>query len=99
MLGFVTTGVAPGYIDWIITYAPPERRPIYIGLTNTLGAVSQLAPLAGGFVLALSGSSYSLLFGLSLVIGLAGFGSVRFLAEPRKQRASSNAAQNNSSAH
>lgn len=54
--GFFLLGIAyaitvPSYFDWIITHAPATHRPTYIGLTNTVSAVSSLAPLIGGVVL------------------------------------------------
>jgi MFS family permease len=39
------------YIDWVIAYAPENRRPVYIGLMNTLAAVSSLSGVFGGFIL------------------------------------------------
>jgi MFS family permease len=83
MLGFVTAATTPGYFDWIITYAPPAHRPIYIGLTNTISAVSHLAPLVGGFIL--SATSYPILFVAALTMGVAGLVSSLFLIEPRKR--------------
>lgn len=83
MLGVISAGGAPGYFDWIITYAPPDRRPIYVGLTNTISAVSHLAPLLGGFIL--STTSYPALFAAALVLAVIGLGSSLFLIEPRRQ--------------
>ncbi|MEP7289201.1 MAG: MFS transporter [Chloroflexota bacterium] len=83
VLGFVAASAIPGYFDWIITYAPPDRRPIYVGLTNTISAISHLAPFFGGLILTVS--SYQVLFGLAIVIGLLGLISVVFLTEPRKR--------------
>jgi MFS family permease len=83
MLGFVTAATIPGYFDWIITYAPPAHRPIYIGLTNTISAVSHLAPLVGGFILATT--SYPILFVMAITLGVIGLGSSLFLIEPRKR--------------
>ncbi len=51
LLGASASMTYPSYTDWIITHAPPDRRPIYIGLTNTISAVSNLAPLLGGVLL------------------------------------------------
>lgn len=51
LLGASAAMAYPSYTDWMITHAPPDRRPIYIGLTNTISAVSNLAPLLGGVLL------------------------------------------------
>lgn len=54
LVGLVASTATPSYFDWIITHAPPHSRPIYIGLTNTISAVSNLAPLLGGVLLQLT---------------------------------------------
>lgn len=51
LMGVVSGTIYPSYFDWMITHAPPHARPIYIGLTNTISAVSNLAPLLGGILL------------------------------------------------
>lgn len=88
---FIMTGafhavLFPSYFDWVITYAPLSRRPIYLGLTNTLGALGNLGPFIGGTILqwtaspAISGADRFLLggedvmrFQYPLVFGLALF--------------------------
>jgi MFS family permease len=85
LLGFVTSATIPGYFDWIITHAPPDHRPIYVGLTNTISAGSHLAPFVGGLLLSLTESRFSILFGFGGVLGLLGTISVIFLAEPRQR--------------
>ncbi len=86
-VGFVNAVVAPGYFDWIITHAPPDRRPIYVGLANTISAVSHLAPFLGGFILNLT--SYSVLFVVSIVFAVTGLISTALLSEPRRRTAAS----------
>lgn len=83
MLGVISAGGNPGYYDWIITHAPTDRRPIYVGLTNTISAVSHLAPILGGFILA--STSYPVLFAVGLILAIVGLVSSFFLIEPRKQ--------------
>lgn len=85
LLGFVTSATIPGYFDWIITHAPPDHRPIYVGLTNTISAMSHLAPFVGGLLLSLTESNFSILFGMGGLLGLLGTISVVFLAEPRRR--------------
>jgi MFS family permease len=83
LFGFVNASTAPGYFDWIITHAPPDRRPIYVGLANTISAVSHLAPFLGGFILAQT--SYSVLFGVTGGIAVLGLASSLFISEPRRR--------------
>jgi len=91
VLGFVGASTIPGYFDWIITQAPEDRRPIYLGLTNTISAISNLAPLLGGTILGglLSvldaTSSYSALFICASAMASLGLVSSLTLIEPRNQ--------------
>jgi MFS family permease len=64
-------------------FSTPEQRPTYIGIANTVaGLGSLLAPLIGG-VLAIYG--YSWTFAVSVVVGLIGFGVMRWtVREPRE---------------
>lgn len=84
-IGFSNSAFGPGFFDWVISHAPSDRRPIYIGLTNTISAVGNIAPLIGGFVLSATGS-----YGLLLVIALGfSIGHAYFtlgLSEPRVDR-------------
>lgn len=53
-LAFLAGGVAAGclgisFLNWVISHATPDQRPIYAGLFNSVSAVGLLAaPLAGG---------------------------------------------------
>ena len=94
-LGFVSASTTPGYFDWIITQAPDDRRPLYLGLTNTISAISNLAPVLGGIVLSTllpifgESSSYSVLFILAAAMAFIGLISSLGLSEPRHQQKSS----------
>ncbi len=89
VLGIVGSSNSPGYFDWIITYAPEHRRPIYMGLTNTISALSSLAPALGGVVLSIllgllgSPAAYAALFLLASGLALFGLISSFGLVEPR----------------
>jgi MFS family permease len=63
-------------------FTVPEKRPTYIGLTNsTVGVVSAAGPLLGA-VLALA--NYDLLFAVGAIAGLLSFISMRWqVEEPR----------------
>jgi MFS family permease len=85
LIGVANSAYAPGYFDWIITYAPNDRRPIYMGLTNTISAVGNVAPLIGGFILSLTGSYPALLWS-ALAISAIGALLTIGLIEPRRTR-------------
>lgn len=69
---FVAAGLVQGtlgisFLNWIITYATPEQRPVYSGLFNSVSAVALLAaPLIGGTIVELFG--YEAVFVTALVI-------------------------------
>ena len=84
--GFMVSGLASSiwfssYLNWIVGYAPPAQRPMYVGLSNTLTAVfSLLAPFIGGTIVQTLG--YRPLFTVALVMALAAlFVSLRFLRD------------------
>lgn len=95
MLGAINGAFTPGFFDWLITHAPDDRRPIYVGLTNTISAFGNIAPLIGGVILNYAktaysdmaggaGASYAILFWIAL--GAAAIGAVLTLglSEPRQ---------------
>jgi MFS family permease len=82
-LGMINGSAGAGIFDYVITYAPADRRPIYMGLTNTISAIGNAAPVIGGFILNQT-QSYPVLFGTSLVIALIGAALSLGLADPRK---------------
>ncbi len=73
--GFLVSGLAMsnlfiGYQNWIVTSATPERRPIYVGLFNTLSAAASLAaPIIGGTISQHFG--YLPLFAVSLLMAFS----------------------------
>jgi MFS family permease len=92
-IGFLVSGLGTSgnlmtsYLNWIVGYAPVDRRPIYIGLQNTISAVASfIAPLIGGLIAQSFG--YPPLFAVSLGIILATlFITVRFLRNRRAEDA------------
>lgn len=86
-VGFLISGLASGsnlfagYLNWVVGYAHPEQRPIYVGLANTVSAVSSLiAPIIGGTLAQSLG--YQPLFVVSLVMALGTlFITLRFLRD------------------
>ncbi len=85
MFGFIGASTTAGFFDWLITHAPPDRRPIYVGLANTISAASHLAPFVGGIIL--KATSYQALFGLAAALAILGLISSLFISEPRVRSA------------
>ena len=68
-----------------LEFSKPDKRPTYVGLTNTgVGLVSAIAPLLGA---SLAGVNYNLLFAIGCLINLFAWFLFRFVViEPRKLR-------------
>lgn len=49
-LGIYMSGLSWPFFNWIMEYADEARRPLYIGLMNTLTAVVMVAPTLAGWV-------------------------------------------------
>ncbi|MHB1296162.1 MAG: MFS transporter [Anaerolineae bacterium] len=49
-LGLYTGSFNFPYYNWILEYVGQERRSLYIGVGNTLGAITMLAPPLGGWL-------------------------------------------------
>lgn len=64
MLGVYIGGGSWPFNNWLLEYAAETRRPMYIGLANTLSAMTMLAPVLGGLVVDLL--SYQAVFILAL---------------------------------
>jgi MFS family permease len=81
--GLATSNLLFGFQNWILTYAPADQRPIYIGLYNTLGAVfSMMAPFIGGTIAERLG--YEELFVIALLMAFSAlFITVRYIHNPR----------------
>jgi MFS family permease len=90
--GFLVSGLATsiwlsGYLNWIVGYAHPGQRPIYVGLSNTVaGVVALIAPFISGTIAQSLG--YRPLFAVSLVVVLGAlFVSLRFLRNAQMGKA------------
>lgn len=83
-LGFLVSGLAANanifssYMNWVVEYADPDQRPIYVGLSNTFTAViSLIVPFIGGTIA--QNFSYRPLFVVSLIMALlALFVTIRY---------------------
>ncbi|MHB1296097.1 MAG: MFS transporter [Anaerolineae bacterium] len=82
-LGVYSGSLSLPFTNWTLEHVDDARRPLYIGITNTLGALTMLAPPLGGWVV--STFSYEAVFVLSVVFAcvaaLFSFG----LPDPRKR--------------
>jgi MFS family permease len=74
---FAFNGRLISNMTYLLEMAPPERRPTYIGLANTLTFPLALLPVAGG---ALAGcTSYIWLFLVAACFGVGGLWAVKRL--------------------
>jgi MFS family permease len=88
IVGFLVSGLTSGslfdsYQNWVITYAPPDQRPIYVGLFNTVVAVmSLIAPFIAGTIAQYLGYEPLFLVALVMIVG-ALFVALRYIQNPR----------------
>ncbi len=83
-MGMQDATIMSGYFAWSIEYAPDNKRPVYIGLTNTASLVSSFAPVLGGFIL--ERSSYPAIFALGLGAAVIVLALALSLVEPRRAK-------------
>lgn len=89
-VGFLVSGLALsnlffGYQNWLVSYATPEKRPVYVGLFNTIAAlISMIAPFIAGTIAEQLG--YEALFVTAVVMALSAlFVTLRFIHNPRTE--------------
>jgi len=82
LLGLHSSTIIISGILVVMEFSPAEKRPTYVGLSNTaVGVVSSIAPLLGA---GLANIAYSWLFAASAGIALAAFVLMRWwVREPR----------------
>jgi MFS family permease len=71
MLGMGDGSIMLGFLNYVLDIAPPDQRPVYVGLTNTLAGVTILYPFLGGALVDLGG--YWVVFLLAAVGVVAGW--------------------------
>jgi MFS-type transporter involved in bile tolerance (Atg22 family) len=83
LIGANFSGHMQGFMNFVLEMSPPDERPVYVGLYNTLaGTLVIIAPLLGGVLL--QGTSYPILYGAA-ALGIAASLLMSFkLAEPRQ---------------
>ena len=81
--GLVVSNLFMSYLNWVVGYATPDKRPIYAGLFNTVAAVTSLiAPLLAGTIAQSLG--YEALFVVALMMALSAlFVTVRYVRDPQ----------------
>lgn len=80
----INTAFVPGFLNWVVEYAPEGYRPIYSGLANTLGMVALAAPLIGGVIV--QTLSYEALFAAASALGVLAVVLILRLPDPRQSR-------------
>ena len=80
-LGIYAGSAGWPYFNWILEYAGEARRPLYIGMINTLSGLVTLAPTLGGWVV--DSISYRAVFVLSLCFVVGTLVLSRKLPSPR----------------
>ncbi len=71
------------YFNWILEYTEEAKRPLYIGMVNTLGAATMLAPMLGGWIV--TQFSYPTVFALAMIFAGASLVLSLPLPNPRKR--------------
>ena len=71
-----------GFINYVLEIAPPAIRPMYIGFSNRLNALTLAMPLLGGWLLGAS-SSYTALYLCAAAGPILGLALSLRLPEPR----------------
>lgn len=81
--GFAVSNIFLSYFNWVVGYTTPDQRPIYVGLFNTISAVtSLLTPIIGGTIVQNFG--YSPVFVISFVMAMGAlFVTMRYLENPQ----------------
>ena len=81
-IGALQSSMMSGFITFVLELAPPEERPTYIALTNTLCGALLLVPFLGGWLL--QATSYPVLF--AVTVGGVALGLILTfrLEEPRR---------------
>ena len=82
-IGALNSSMMPGFINFVLELAPPEERPTYIALTNTLCGVLLVLPFLGGWILQVT--SYPVLFAVTAGGVILGLLLTFRLKEPRQK--------------
>lgn len=83
MSGLTLSNLFLSFQNWIVTYSTPDQRPTYVGLFNTIGAITTMtAPFIAGTIAQNFG--YLPLFVVSLAMAISAlFVTLRFVRDAR----------------
>lgn len=87
-LGALNSSFMLGHMNYLLEIAPESKRPIYVGLSNSLTGIIIVFPLLGGALA--SAVSYEPLFALTALGLLPALGLTARLVEPRASANSTN---------
>jgi MFS family permease len=73
----------PGWTGYMLDFAPEAKRPLYMGLTNTLSGITAVFSTLGGLILQWSNNNFRLLFVLTLIGTICAWPFITALPEPR----------------
>ncbi len=72
LVGMATGSYQVGYMNYLLEIAPPDERPMYVALANTLNGLLVVAPLLAGWLV--GALSYEFLFAVALAAAMVGVG-------------------------
>lgn len=82
LIGATNSGIWVGIFNYLLKIAPEEKRPLYIGLMNTLTAPTTFLPILGGFIVEKFSYIHMFLFAeIFLISGLFASFSLRHIDE------------------
>jgi MFS family permease len=85
LIGGNYVGYTQGFMNLVLEIAPPDQRPTYVGLYNTLGGtLVTIVPVLGGWLL--QSTSYPVLFSVAAIGAFAGLVVSLRLREPRRRQ-------------
>lgn len=68
LLGIYLNSIGWPFFAWILEHAQESQRPLYIGVSNTLGALTMIAPPLGGWLAGTFGYPFVFIASLSFAI-------------------------------
>ena len=82
-LGAMNNSFMLGHMNYILEMSPEDKRPLYVGLSNTLAGLLVIVPLLGGWLVDVL--SYEPLFVLTVLFVSPGLRLTARLQEPRQR--------------
>jgi MFS family permease len=82
-LSGMMSSMMPGWMNYVLEWAPDANRPMYVGLTNTLNGVATLFATLGGLILQWTDNNYQMLFAITIAGLFLAWPLPFWLPEPR----------------